>query len=765
MRTRHFLAALVVLAGLVWPREASAQLDPISNLGACPASTGYDAAATSIVVATGCGASLPTAATNYGWCNATDYPYGCKDASGVSDPNYEVVRCTRSTDTLTCTRAQESTSASTKNTSAKTYWLTTLTAKTFTDVNTALGASFVTTATNSVLTNESVLTGTANQVIVTGATLSTPQDIGTASTPTFGGLTLSGGLTQTAASSSNIWSYYSADTAGPGALLRKGRGTSGTPLRTKDGDTIYTFNARGFLAVDDVTTATATANAAWFRAVATDDFTSTAQGTKVVIGATNDGATGSVDRLSVSGNAVTLESGVKLVMPSGGRIEAPDTVTLAPRVARTAIVNMRTGNITAGGPDPYGNTWGGTEQNQLALETYAQTDVSGTPSNYFDAAHFFGARDASSNTANGYSVLNEGNWTNAGGFTLNRFALWNFSVGSIGRTVFYTQSGSSMPAMEKQFLIVGSDSPSGNEGFGLRVHGFDVDGDDAPDGATTSLDARNYYRANTTTTRTWNLSSAVATLNFGGSNANKTVNVLKIDTTNTSTTGATVNLIEADYGGADRFRVSSAGNATLAGSITAVGAALGSDAIQTAEIQDDQVTYAKLQNVGANAVLARAAGTSGDVGEVSLSASTLLGRGSTGDIAALTVGKGLSISGTVVQGMEQSKTFSIENPGGAENFGGIRFNQAVTISKVVAVLQGSSTPSVTWQVRHGSDRSAAGADLFTANKTTTSTTTGAVETSTFNDATVQADHFVWLATTAQSGTVTAIHVTIFYTVD
>lgn len=65
-------------------------------------------------------------------------------------------------------------------------------------------------------------------------------------------------------------------------------------------------------------------------------------------------------------------------------------------------------------------------------------------------------------------------------------------------------------------------------------------------------------------------------------------------------------------------------------------------------IDNDVVTYAKMQNVGANSVLARAAASSGDVSEVSLTASQLLGRGSTGDVAAITLGTNLSMSGTTL---------------------------------------------------------------------------------------------------------------------
>lgn len=65
-------------------------------------------------------------------------------------------------------------------------------------------------------------------------------------------------------------------------------------------------------------------------------------------------------------------------------------------------------------------------------------------------------------------------------------------------------------------------------------------------------------------------------------------------------------------------------------------------------IANDAVTYAKIQNVSANSVLARADATSGDVGEVVLTASQLLGRGSTGNVAAITLGTNLSMSGTTL---------------------------------------------------------------------------------------------------------------------
>jgi len=95
-------------------------LPAFKNFAKVEVSTGYDASATSIVLATDEGAKLPAPATDGNfylvWWNFTDY----KDPA--DDPNVEKVLCTaKSGDTLTLTRGQRGTTAQNHNISGKVY--------------------------------------------------------------------------------------------------------------------------------------------------------------------------------------------------------------------------------------------------------------------------------------------------------------------------------------------------------------------------------------------------------------------------------------------------------------------------------------------------------------------------------------------------------------------------------------------------------------------------------------------------------------------
>lgn len=111
-----------------------------------------------------------------------------------------------------------------------------------------------------------------------------------------------------------------------------------------------------------------------------------------------------------------------------------------------------------------------------------------------------------------------------------------------------------------------------------------------------------------------------------------------------------------------------------------------------------------------------------------------------------------------------TKDLTIQNPEAAQEFTMFYTPVAITITELATVLIGSSTPSVTVDIHHSTDRSAAGNALITTPSATTSTTTGSVITS-FDDATIPADSWVWVEIDAQSGTVTECFVNVSYTKD
>ncbi len=116
-----------------------------------------------------------------------------------------------------------------------------------------------------------------------------------------------------------------------------------------------------------------------------------------------------------------------------------------------------------------------------------------------------------------------------------------------------------------------------------------------------------------------------------------------------------------------------------------------------------------------------------------------------------------------LSGFTQSKGVTLETPTSAENFGLWKTQVDITISSINAVVIGSS-PSVTINIAFGSNITSL-TNVFSSGTAITNTTTGQTINSGFNDATIPAGSWIRLISTAQSGTVTQIEVTINYTQD
>jgi hypothetical protein len=89
----------------------------------------------------------------------------------------------------------------------------------------------------------------------------------------------------------------------------------------------------------------------------------------------------------------------------------------------------------------------------------------------------------------------------------------------------------------------------------------------------------------------------------------------------------------------------------------------------------------------------------------------------------------------------------------------LRAAQALTITRVDAVLTGGTCPSVSFSLRHGADVSAAGTAATSTPMTVTSSTTGSGSTS-FQSPNIPAGHWLWLKITAVSGSPEALTVSV-----
>lgn len=132
------------------------------------------------------------------------------------------------------------------------------------------------------------------------------------------------------------------------------------------------------------------------------------------------------------------------------------------------------------------------------------------------------------------------------------------------------------------------------------------------------------------------------------------------------------------------------------------------------------IAFAKLEPVAANSVLCRPYGTSGAAESIAIGASQLAGRGSTGNLAAITLGSGLSMSGTTLSASVVGSG-DVVGPASATDDALVRFDSTTgkLVQNSTATLSDAGTLSV-----DGVSSSSVTADAVNADAVTVNTSNG-----------------------------------------
>jgi hypothetical protein len=119
------------------------------------------------------------------------------------------------------------------------------------------------------------------------------------------------------------------------------------------------------------------------------------------------------------------------------------------------------------------------------------------------------------------------------------------------------------------------------------------------------------------------------------------------------------------------------------------------------------------------------------------------------------------IPNTITVNRTEARGISIDSPTNSEDITIFRAPAALTLTRLDCVIVGGT--SVGYTIRYAADRSATGTQAPSGTITCSSTSTGTATTSLSNTA-VSAGDWVWLETSAVSGTVNNFAVTVTYTV-
>lgn len=125
------------------------------------------------------------------------------------------------------------------------------------------------------------------------------------------------------------------------------------------------------------------------------------------------------------------------------------------------------------------------------------------------------------------------------------------------------------------------------------------------------------------------------------------------------------------------------------------------------------------------------------------------------------------VAASAANGIKKSFFLTIDDVADSMDYAVGFVDAAFTITEIRIVHAGSglSSPDIDVDVRHSTDRSAAGNQVDTTALTVTSSTSGDSFTSGFEDATVPADSWIWIETSSKSGTTDNLELVIIGTYD
>jgi hypothetical protein len=111
-----------------------------------------------------------------------------------------------------------------------------------------------------------------------------------------------------------------------------------------------------------------------------------------------------------------------------------------------------------------------------------------------------------------------------------------------------------------------------------------------------------------------------------------------------------------------------------------------------------------------------------------------------------------------------TRGITIADPTNAENATIMFTTSSLTINRITSVIRGTAAPSVTYTLRYAASRSLTGTEVITDGTVVASPFTGSalISSSGFTNPTVPGNNFIWLQTTAKSGTVNELFVQFQY---